>query len=334
MGTRRMFSNRVIGSAKFLKMPLSTQALYFHLGMNADDDGVVEAYTVMRSLGAAEDDLRILVSKGFVIVLNNEDLICYLMDWSENNLIRSDRKKDSIYKDLLLQIVPEAQLIERKPAGSVKNAEMQSVETEEIAEKGEENGEMIDENRAVNQMATNCQPNDNQASTECQPYDNQMSAQVKISKEQEKSNTLLTESLTRKEAKKQDTDPIQEEDSGNINYKRVFDLYNGICKSLPRCIMFTDERKGHIKARIKEFGAGKLEEAFRKAEESDFLAGRTDNGFKANFDWIMKKANFVKILEGNYGNATQKRASPSGRAGHDGFDNKGYMEEGYREVAL
>lgn len=331
MGTRRMFSNRVIGSAKFLKMPLSTQALYFHLGMNADDDGVVEAYSVMRSLGAAEDDLRILVSKGFVIVLNNEDLICYLMDWSENNLIRSDRKKDSIYKDLLLQIVPEAQLIERKPAGSGK---MQSVEAEEIAEDSDEKGETIDENRAVNQMATDCQPSDNQASTKCQPHDNQMSAQVKISKEQEKSNTLLTESLTRKEVKKQDADPIQEEDSGNINYKRVFDLYNSICKSMPRCIMFTDERKGHIKARIKEFGAGKLEEAFRKADESDFLSGRTDNGFKANFDWILKKANFVKILEGNYGNGIQKRASPAARAGHDGFDNKGYIEEGYKEVAL
>ncbi|KLD61706.1 hypothetical protein WP50_00105 [Lactiplantibacillus plantarum] len=63
MAQRRMFSNRITDSAKFLKMPLSSQALYFHLGLHADDDGVVEAFSVMRQTGAVEDDLRILVAK-------------------------------------------------------------------------------------------------------------------------------------------------------------------------------------------------------------------------------------------------------------------------------
>ena len=68
MAQRRMFSNRITDSAKFLKMPLSSQALYFHLGLHADDDGVVEAFSVMRQTGAVEDDLRILVAKNFVNV--------------------------------------------------------------------------------------------------------------------------------------------------------------------------------------------------------------------------------------------------------------------------
>ena len=55
-------------------MPVSTQALYFHLGLRADDDGVVEAYPVMTTIGASEDDLKILVAKQFVTVLN-EDLV-------------------------------------------------------------------------------------------------------------------------------------------------------------------------------------------------------------------------------------------------------------------
>lgn len=119
MAERRMFSKRVINSARFLKMPVSTQCLYFHLGLHADDDGVVEAYTVMNSVGASEDDLRVLTAKGFIHVLN-DDLVAYITDWTENNKIRADRKIDSIYKDLLIQIVPNIRLIERKPRADVK----------------------------------------------------------------------------------------------------------------------------------------------------------------------------------------------------------------------
>ena len=70
MANRRMFSTRITESARFLKMPSSSQNLYFHLGMKADDDGVVEAYPVMRMINSTEDDLRVLVGKGFVTLLN------------------------------------------------------------------------------------------------------------------------------------------------------------------------------------------------------------------------------------------------------------------------
>ena len=105
MASRRMFSLRLINSTRFLKMPLSSQLLYFHLGMRADDEGVVEAYPVLKTVGCNEDDLKILVAKGFAQVLN-EDLITYITDWNENNKIRSDRKTDSMYKDLLLKMIP------------------------------------------------------------------------------------------------------------------------------------------------------------------------------------------------------------------------------------
>lgn len=117
---RRMFSKRVINTARFLKMPPSTQCLYFHLGLNADDDGVVEAYTIMNSIGATEDDLKILVSKEFVQVLNS-DLVTYIVDWRENNKLRADRKVDSMYKDLLLQLNPNIKLLESKERTDRKN---------------------------------------------------------------------------------------------------------------------------------------------------------------------------------------------------------------------
>ena len=119
MADRRMFSKRIINSARFLKMPVSTQCLYFHLGLHADDDGIVEAYTIINSVGASEDDLKVLVAKGFVTVLN-DDLVTYITDWAENNKIRSDRKVDSIYRDLLLQVLPDANIQQKTMRADVR----------------------------------------------------------------------------------------------------------------------------------------------------------------------------------------------------------------------
>ena len=72
MANRRMFSSRVTESTRFIKMPVSAQNLYFHLGMRADDDGFVETYPVMCLTGAAEDDLKILISKGFASMITDD----------------------------------------------------------------------------------------------------------------------------------------------------------------------------------------------------------------------------------------------------------------------
>ena len=126
MAERRMFAKSVVESARFLKMPASSQNLYFHLGMNADDDGVVEAYSVINLIKANEDDLKILFGKGFVKILN-EDLVTFITDWREQNRIRADRKKDSIYVNLLLQTVPEVELLECRTRSDTKKKARQSV---------------------------------------------------------------------------------------------------------------------------------------------------------------------------------------------------------------
>ena len=149
MANRRMFSCRIIGSARFLKMPISSQALYFHLGLHADDDGVVEAYNVIKQIGCSEDDLRVLVSKGFVQVLN-EDLVSYITDWNENNYIRADRKIDSIYKDLLISMNPEVHLIEKRPRADVKPKLIDTTYSGQL-----DDGQPMD-----NQWTTNGQPMD------------------------------------------------------------------------------------------------------------------------------------------------------------------------------
>lgn len=127
MAERRMFSKRVVRSARFLKMPSSSRDLYWQLGIEADDDGIVEAFNVMRLIGASEDDLRVLVAKNFVQILN-DDLVAYITDWNENNKIRADRKIDSIYKDLLLQLNPDVKLVQPKPRADTKKLTGQVVD--------------------------------------------------------------------------------------------------------------------------------------------------------------------------------------------------------------
>lgn len=120
MAQRRMFAIKIIDSAKFLKMPSSSRLLYYDLGMRADDDGIVEAFNVLRMTGATEDDLRILVAKDYIKVLN-DDLVTYINDWRENNQLRADRKVDSMYKNLLLQVIPEVDLLESKTRSDRNN---------------------------------------------------------------------------------------------------------------------------------------------------------------------------------------------------------------------
>lgn len=97
MAERRMFAKNVIDSDLFLDMPLSTQALYFHLAMRADDDGFVNnPKKIVRMIGADNDSLRILIEKSFLIPF--ETGIVVIKHWKVHNYIQSDRKKPTIYK--------------------------------------------------------------------------------------------------------------------------------------------------------------------------------------------------------------------------------------------
>jgi hypothetical protein len=100
MAARRMFAKSVVESARFLKMPVSSQNLYFHLGMNADDDGVVEAYAVMSLIRAHEDDLKVLLSKGFIRILN-EDLVSYI----KQNVKLESLLEKVLYHECLIRLI-------------------------------------------------------------------------------------------------------------------------------------------------------------------------------------------------------------------------------------
>lgn len=136
MASRRMFSVDVVCTDKFLEMPSSSQALYFQFGMNADDEGFVSApKQITRMANASDDDLRILVSKGYVIPFDSGIIV--MKHWNMNNQLRKDRIKKTAHKE---------------------EKELLMVD----------NGKYIERSQYIlsdaNQMPTNCQPSDNQMS--------------------------------------------------------------------------------------------------------------------------------------------------------------------------
>ena len=167
-----MFSKEVTTSDLFVDMPLSSQLLYFHLGMEADDEGFIgNAKMLSRAYGTNNDDLKLLEAKGFILVFSSG--VTVVKDWNLNNKIRKDRQKPTIYTE-------EKNLLALDSKGSY---------------------------HFDNQVTTFVQPNDNHCTTivqpndtkeshknndkiletpdiaSMQPNDNQMSAQDRIGKD-------------------------------------------------------------------------------------------------------------------------------------------------------
>lgn len=96
MAERRMFAKRITESDAFLDMPASTQMLYFHLSMAADDDGFVNnPKKIQRMCGAAEDDMKLLIAKSFIITFDSGIIV--IKHWRMHNYIQKDRYRPSDY---------------------------------------------------------------------------------------------------------------------------------------------------------------------------------------------------------------------------------------------
>ena len=103
MAERRMFAKTIIDSDAFLDMPLSTQALYFHLSMRADDDGFINnPKKIQRMIGCCDDDLKLLLAKNFIFAF--ESGVVVIKHWKIHNLIRTDRYKPTVYQEEKAQL--------------------------------------------------------------------------------------------------------------------------------------------------------------------------------------------------------------------------------------
>ena len=146
MAERRMFAKKIIDSDDFLDMPLSAQALYFHLGMRADDDGFVNnARIIYRLIGASADDLKLLIDGKYLTDFQNGIMV--INHWKINNFIRKDRYVETMFlreKQQLFCDDTGAYIVETNQAYTVPKTTQNLWST---------NGQPV-----VNQWSTNGQP--------------------------------------------------------------------------------------------------------------------------------------------------------------------------------
>lgn len=241
MAERRMFAKTIIDSDAFLDMPISSQCLYFHLSMRADDDGFINnPKKIQRTVSCSEDDLTLLIAKKFIIPFQSGIIV--IKHWKIHNYIQKDRYKATIYQE-------EKNMLGTKPNGSYKLLDTQCIQ----------NGYSLE-------------------------------AQVRLGKDRIE---IPSEIL-----------PI----SDRTPYQKIAEAFNEICTSLLPVQKLSDNRKAVIKARYKDLDCSmdKVREYFAKVQASDFLTGKIKREgkepFKATFDWIIKSANYIKVIEGNYVN--------------------------------
>ena len=146
MAERRMFTQKIVDSDAFLDMPLSAQALYFHLNMRADDDGFVNnPKRIQRTVCASEDDLKLLILKRFLICFENGVIV--IKHWRMHNSLRKDRYTPTQYQE-------EFSRLGIKDNGSyTERALLPEAEIEELPE-------------PADIVATEWQPSGNQAATQ------------------------------------------------------------------------------------------------------------------------------------------------------------------------
>ena len=116
MAERRMFTKKITESDAFLDMPLSSQALYFHINMAADDEGFVNnPRKIQRMIGASDDDYKLLIAKNFLIAY--ESGVIVVKHWKMHNYIQRDRFHPTVYQE-------EKQMLKVKENGSYTLGDM------------------------------------------------------------------------------------------------------------------------------------------------------------------------------------------------------------------
>ena len=261
MAERRMFAKTIIDSDAFLDMSLSTQSLYFHLSMRADDDGFVNnPKKIQRMIGCGDDELKMLVNKKFIIPF--ESGICVIKHWKIHNYIQTDRYKETVYKE--------------------EKARLE-----------------IKDNKAYKYLDAAC----------IQPV-YKMETQDRLGKDR-----LGKDSI--------DNSIINNTCSSEL--QRIIEKWNSLGLQNLKFIKQGTNRYTMLQARIKEYGIDSIISAIESINKSSFLKGQNRNSWTITFDWLIKPNNFIKVLEGNYDNANEKKSIKGNYTSNNSKRFNGYL---------
>lgn len=286
MAERRMFAKSVISSDSFLDMPASAQLLYFHLSLMADDDGFINNPRRIQRMVGCSVDDLESLIEKRFLI-SFESGVVVIRHWRMNNQIRCDRYKPSIFPEKSLIVLDEGMVYEL-------SSECQSVGIPLVYQMDTQYS--IGQDRSVQDSS------------------------VQDSSGQDRAGEDRSAEVT-KNADVPSVPPAEE-----LSVEDIVGMYHEICKSYPRVTAMSKSRSRAVKARMRTYTAEQFRTVFGKAENSAFLRGDNQRKWSADFDWMMKESNFVKILDGNYDETVNRSMTAPAPKNSDGFDAEKYYQ--------
>jgi hypothetical protein len=260
---------KIVDTDAFLDMPLSTQCLYFHLNMRADDDGFIgNPKRIEKIIGANDDDLKLLIAKRFVILF--DDGVIVIKHWRMHNTLSRDRYIETSYTD-------EKKKLLLKDNGSYSLTNGNSIDDTKLIERS---NRQTQKRRKTDEQKTH---SDKDIGLD---KDLELDLDIELDKDKEKDiNDLIVSK-----------DTIRQTD-----VQRIIDEWNTLEEfGINPVKRMTSKREQAVKARIRQNHMDDILEAIENIRHSSFLQGQNKEGWMITFDWFLKPGNFAKVFEGNY----------------------------------
>ena len=276
MANKRMFTMKIVDTDAFLDMPLSTQCLYFHLNMRADDDGFIgNPKRIEKIIGANDDDLKLLIAKRFVILF--DDGVIVIKHWRMHNTLSRDRYVETSYTD-------EKKKLLLKDNGSYSLTNGNSIDDTKLIERSNRQTQKrrkIDEQKTYSDKDIDLDK------------DLELDLDTELDKDKEKDiNDLIVSK-----------DTIRQTD-----IQKIITEWNTLEKfGIAPVKVLTSKREKLLKSRIRGNGVDNILAAIGNVRNSAFLQGQNDRAWIVTFTWFLQPENFAKILEGWYRNRYGKK---------------------------
>ena len=259
---------KIVDTDAFLDMPLSTQCLYFHLNMRADDDGFIgNPKRIEKIIGANDDDLKLLIAKRFVILF--DDGVIVIKHWRMHNTLSRDRYIETSYTD-------EKKKLLLKDNGSYSLTNGNSIDDTKLIERS---NRQTQNRRKIDVQKTHSD------------IDKDIDSDIELDKEKDIKDLIVSK------------DTIRQTD-----VQRIIDEWNTLEEfGITPVKRMTPKREQAVKARIRQNCVEDILEAIENIRRSTFLQGQNKNGWMVTFDWFLKPGNFAKVFEGQYADKSTNR---------------------------
>lgn len=271
---------KIVDTDAFLDMPLSTQCLYFHLNMRADDDGFIgNPKRIEKIIGANDDDLKLLIAKRFVILF--DDGVIVIKHWRMHNTLSRDRYIETSYTD-------EKKKLLLKDNGSYSLTNGNSIDDTKLIERS---NRQTQKRRKIDERKTHSDKD------------------IGLDKDLDKDLELDLYTELDKDKEKDINDLIVSKDTiRQTDVQRIIDEWNTLEEfGINPVKRMTSKREQAVKARIRQNHMDDILEAIENIRHSSFLQGQNKNGWMVTFDWFLKPGNFAKVFEGQYADKSTNR---------------------------